>query len=689
MRTDRAPTGTESAMNQLPFRLCSALLLLGAGGGIASAADGLPGDNLVFNPGFELARWNAPAAWRLSEGDPGNTFEWIASGRAGDEVHSGDRSLRLNALRQPAPERSMEATTNPFRVPPHARVEASVWLKARDVVTQEGAGWYGLRATLTARSASGVKIEHRDLMNDQGSFSWKKIQGGMIVPEGTALMDLSIKMTTCTGTVWIDDADVRVVEELPAVDLEGIRNPVVIPRPWQSRLRGDPFPLRSVAIVNQRPDPRLRDAVDSFFSSIGIVHEFLTGHNVPPGRYATQLILGDSAHPALAREFYLRFPEATWADLEEQGYFLAVVPGAPQNLIYLGANSHVGRFYAVQTLKQLIRNRSVCVADILDKPTVACRGIPMGLQWFEQRHGEALRRLTQLKLNFVWAQGSFLDDCLSTDNWRRDFTLSQKVAFRQFIELYQKNFIDVWIAFGPRGKNPPLQYSSSADIDTIVRKMHVLYTLGLRNFGLRFDDLGNVGEDRLLVPEDVRAFNDDISAAQVYFIHEVYSRLKSLHPDIQFMVIPLDYSQTGNHRGLTRGGARLRQYRKLPADIGLYSVSYYDEDIRAATCLTGRPTVAVVSNFYSEGIEDRNEYAVPFVSFIDWQDAAIRSRIAGFTWLPKIPQREDAALISWCTTADFAWAPERYDPQRSFQRAAAQYLGVWDETPATIGAGLP
>jgi hypothetical protein len=175
----------------------------------------------------------------------------------------------------------------------------------------------------------------------------------------------------------------------------------------------------------------------------------------------------------------------------------------------------------------------------------------------------------------------------------------------------------------------------------------------------------------------------------VYFIYEVFSRLKSLHPDIKFMVVPLDYNQTGNHRGLTRGGTRLRQYRKLPIDIGIYSVSYYDEDILAATCLTGRPTVAVVSNFYSEGIEDRNEYAVPFVSFIGWQDPAIRSRIAGFTWLPKIPQREDAALISWRTAADFAWAPERYDPQRSFQLAAAQYLGVWDEAPATGGAGLP
>jgi len=672
-------------MNKLSFAIGTVALLVGVCAGAGSAADGRPGDNLVSNPGFEIRRWNAPAGWRLAEGAEGNTFDWIPNGQEGDEVHSGDRSLRLNAIRAPAPERSMDATTNPFRVPPHARVEASVWLKASEVAAPQDNSGYGLRVTLTARSGSGVRIEHRDLMSEQGSFSWKKIQGGMIVPEGTALMDLSIKLTTCTGTIWIDDADVRVVEELPVVNLDGIRNPVLIPHPWQSRIDGDKFELRSVSIVNQRPDPRLRDAVDSVFA--GVVHEFLTEDGLPPGRYATQLVLGDSAHPTLAREFYLRFPGNTWADLEEQGYFLAVVPGGDQNQIYLGANSHIGRFYAVQTLQQLIKGRSIYTADILDKPTVACRGIPMGLQWFEQRHGEALRRLTQLKLNFVWAQGSFLDDCLSTDNWRRDFTPYQKAAFRQFIELYRQNFIDVWIALGPRGKSPPLQYSSAGDIDTVVRKMDVLYALGVRHFGLRFDDLGNVGEDRLLVPQDINVFNDDIGAAQVYFISEVYSRLKYLHPDIQFMVVPMDYNQTGNHGGQTRGGLRLRQFRKLPSEIGIYAVSYYDEDILTATCLTGRPTVAVVSNFYSEGIEDRYEYAVPFLSFIGWQDSAIRSKIAGFTWLPKIPQREDAALISWRTMADFAWAPERYDPVRSFQLAAAQYLGVSDETSAVLGSG--
>ncbi len=661
-------------MRGISFTLGGALLLIGTGVGPHAAGARAAGENLISNPGFEERQGNTAADWRLAEGADGNRFDWVRSDGSDADVHSGERSLRMNAVRAPAAERSMDATSSPFRVPSDSRVEVSVWLKASEVVAPGGVNWYGLRVTLTARDAFGDKIEHRDILNERGSFGWKKIQGGMIVPAGTATMDLSIKMTTCTGTVWIDDAEVRMAEELPDVNLAGVPNPVLIPRPWQSRLNGDPVPLGRVSIVALREDPRVREAADSFFTSIGVLHEFAASNDPAPGRNTTRLILGNSLNSALAREFSARFPDFAWRDLEEQGYFLAVVAGERPTRIYLGANSPVGRFYALQTLKQLITNRCVYPAEILDKPTVACRGIPMGVQWFEQRNGEALRRLTQLKFNFVWVQGTFLDNYLDTDNWRLDFKDSQKKILQEFIELYRKNFIDVWIALGPRGKNPPVQHSSDEDINTAVRKMDVLYSLGLRNFGLRFDDLRNVGENRLLVRADIKVFHDDIGAAQVHFIREVYTRLLALHPDIKFMVVPMDYSQTGNHADGTSASLRLRQFQKLPPEIGLYAVSYYDEDVLAAVSLTGRPTVAVVSNFYAEGVENRSEYVIPYMNSIGWQNSAVRTKIAGFTWLPKIPQNEDAALISWRTTADFSWAPERYDPHRSFQCAAAKYL---------------
>ncbi len=644
------------------------------------------GQNLIANPGFEIGSGAMPASWQFAEGTQKNTFDWVRNDWATDGVHSGSRSLRMNSIRAAAAGQSMGIASNVFNVPPRSRVEASVWMKAGDVVNQGNADWYGLRVTLTVYDAKGGNIEHRDLIDEEGSFSWKKIQGGMIVPAGATAMDFSIKMTTSTGTVWVDDVEVRIVEEVPPVNLAGIRNPVLIPQPWHSTLGYDKFKLQDVAVVGLHGDARIREAIGSYFKSIGVAYAFFAEDDPEVAAYSTQLLLGDGESPVLDRELSARFPDYDWPDIEEQGYFLAVAKGPGQGHIYVGANSDIGRFYAMQTLKQLVVNKYLYVADILDKPTVGRRGIAMGLQWFDRRDGEALRRLTQLKSNFVWVQGSLLDDYLNTDNWRLNFTIPQKAVLKEFIELYQKNFIEVWIAIGPRGKDPPLQYSSDADIDTVVRKMDVLYGLGLRNFGLRFDDLANVGEDRLLVARDIDLFQNDIGAAQAYFINAVYSRLKALHPDIGFMVVPMDYNQIGNYGDKASTSLRLRQLYDLPADVGVYTVCYYDDDVLASTCLTGRRTVTVVSNYYAEGNGDLPEYVVAYVNFISWQNAAVRARIAGFTWLPATPQSEDIALISWHTAADFAWAPERYDPEQSFQRAAAKYLGVPEGPLAAGGA---
>jgi hypothetical protein len=673
-------------MNIIPFTVPRAIVLAVVfTGTLPVTAVSRAGQNLVANPGFELGSGPAPASWSLGEGAQGNTFDWLKGDWTSSDVHSGSRALRMNAIRAPAPEHSMGIVSNLFAVPARARVEASIWIKAADIVNGGDVDWYGLRVTLTAYSAAGGNIEHRDLLNEEGSFSWKKIQGGMIVPEGTATMDLSVKLTTSTGTVWIDDVEVTVAEELPAVNLTGLRNPVLIPHPWQANINYDKFELQSVAVIDPSGDPRVRAAFDSFLTGVGVTHAFLPESDPGVAGYATRLVLGDSAGPGLDNEFSLRFADYDWPDIEEQGYFLATTKGAAQNQIYIGANSPIGRFYALQTLKQLVRNKSVYVADILDKPTVSRRGIPMGLQWFDQRKGEALNRLTQLKFNLVWAQGSFLDDYLNTDNWRLDFTASQKTALKEFIDLYQKNFIEVWIGIGPRGKNPPLQYSSDSDIDTVVRKMDVLYTLGLRNHGLRFDDLVNTSEDKLLVLRDMQVFDNDIGAAQAYFINAVYSRLKALHPDINFMVVPMDYNQIGNFGDRSAASARLRQLYHLPSAIQILTVCYYDEDILATTCLTGRPQVMLESNFYTEGGGELPEYVVPYLDFVSWRNATVRARLGGFTWLPKMPQAEDAALVSWYTAADCAWAPERYDPNRAFQRAAARYLGVPDGVPVGDG----
>ena len=626
-------------------------------------------ENLILNGDFETGNGYLPSIWILNDAAEGNAFDWVTN-----DVHSGKHAVKMLSINPPAPGYSMDVTSNKFEVPPYSRVEACVWIKASNVVSSSNESWYKLRVTLTVYDLQGKNIEHRDLIAETGSFPWKQIKGGMIIPAEAKLMDLSIKMTSSTGTVWIDDAKVIIAQEVPAVSPNNVSMPVLIPHPWKASMSANNYELSDIAVIEEIPNAGIRNTVESFFESMELECEFLSANDPKIETYSSRLFLASDQDPLLKQKFSAKFPDCKWSDIGQQGYFLSVNQAGGVNYIYIGANTDAGRFYGVQTLKQLVADGRLYQADILDKPSISRRGIPIGLQWFDERKGNALKRLTELKFNFVWVQGSFLDDYLGTDNWRLDFTSEQIAILEEFITLYQNNFIDVWIAIGPRGKKNPLQYSSDNDINTIVEKMSVLYGLGLRRFGLHFDDLQNTGEDRLLTQQDIDYFNNDIGAAQVYFISEVYDRLKQLYPDIEFMIIPMDYSQSGNFGDLTPSSIRLRQLYDLPAEIEIFSTSNYSEDVLATTCMTGRPSMTAESNLYVEEEGPLPEYVIPFLSFIDWSCHVVRDRIKGFAWLPQNPQLEDKALVSWHTSADFAWAPERYDPNESFERAASLYL---------------
>jgi hypothetical protein len=654
-------------MNSKGTFVLGGILFISVLGGFfeAPSASGASG-NLIFNPGIEDGSGNTPDAWSMGIGATGNTFDWVS-----DDVHSGTRALKMVSTYPPSDGRSMEAYPNTIKIPAHSRVEVSLWMKANDVV-RGSVNWYQLRIILTAYDALGNRIKHQDILSEEGSFPWKKIQGGMIAPEGTDTMQLAIRLTSCTGTVWIDDVEVEIYQEVPAVDLSGVYWPVVLPQPWKSQPSQGTIALHNVAIIDQFEDERVRNAVASLFVDLGIAHEFVTEDDPALNDFSARFILGDSASSLLDNELSLRFPGHEWSDLEDEGYLLVVAEGEGQDSIYAGANSSAGRFYAVQTLRQLIVDNQVFLVDVLDKPTLRQRGITMGYHWFKDRLGLSLERMSEMKFNYVWLQGSALNFAFWTDNWRQELTDSQKVILRQFIERYRQNFIDVWIGISPRGKSMPLQHSSDEDINAVVRKMDTLYGLGLRHFGLQFDDLYHIGEGTLLVQEDIDIFNDDIASAHVYFIREVHRRLTDLHPDIAFNVIPLDYVRTGNMGD--RAEANLRQYQELSPEIQVSFSNYYDEDVVSGTSLTGRPRLTLKSNFFTSGYTNLPEYIVPHASFMSWTDPSITSAINGTTWMMPLLHDEDRALVSWRTSSDYAWAPERYDPNTSFQLAAARYL---------------
>ncbi len=609
----------------------------------------------IFTEDFESQN----TSWNFGARQPGNSVEIVS-----DQARSGSQSARLSAVDAEEAGHAVGLQSPAFEVRPWSRVEASVWIMAEDVVSRGvvKGDWYKLRVNLSAFDKNEKRIRSRDIASVTGSFPWKRIQGGFVAPARTASMRLQVLLTTATGTVWVDDAEIRVVQEIAASQPPFADEPAIIPNPWKMKLTGERLPIGRVSVMN---DPGHAGIFDHTGSAIRSRRVELA----KPGQGQTGLYIGNASVPELDRRLRDAFPDHTWADLGSQGYFVSVQPSGQHAEIYVGANTPQGQFYGLQTLKQLIHDGTVYEGDILDRPTLEHRGIVMGIHFFDQRGHTPLQRLTDLKFNTVWNQGSFLDGAF-LEGWRRSLSGEQKGTLRKYLDLYTSNFIDVWIAMRPTGKNPPISYSSEKDIDAVVDKFGDLYDLGFRNFALSFDDLENINENILLTDQDKSVFGNDFAAAQKHFVESVFRQLNERYPGSNFNFLPMKYANPGNLG--TQGQAYLSSFKSLPHEVGITTVSEFDADIEAVADLTNRPNT-LWSNYYAEGYNKAPDLVVPFYDGISWEDPKIRDQIDRFLWLPMVPYDEARSLIPWRTAAEFAWRPEDYDPDSAFARALAVY----------------
>jgi len=443
------------------------------------------------------------------------------------------------------------------------------------------------------------------------------------------------------------------------------RTPVIFPHPWQIKYSNDSLDVKKFAVKNIGSQERLKAAIEDFAKTMEIPCTFLNGDRQVSSD-STLIVLDNGSDPAIKGIIGKEFPDIKINELGEQGYFLAITGNDKPGTIYISANTEQGRFYGLQTLKQLMNHKkgTLQLAVVADKPTISIRGIPMGSQWFEKRE-EAVKRLSSLKCNHIHNpdMGWALNYKLGTNGWRKPFTNDEKIILKNYLKLCKDNFIDVTLSFGPRG-TPPLQYSSDNDINLIVGKMSDLHKLGFRDFCINFDDLQNTEEHGLIVPEDIKRFDNDFGKAHYYFVMTIYERLKKLHPDATLKMLPLYY---GGFLSVKESGVRyLHTIGKLPKEIGFVTCPYSDEEVRRVTELTGRAPF-IWDNYYANW-GDHGKLPV-FTSPLIRSNNLNSQNIKGYIFIPSLPKWEDIILLSWLTSTDFMWSPERYTPDESFKNA--------------------
>ncbi|HAH87535.1 MAG TPA: hypothetical protein DCL60_09225, partial [Armatimonadetes bacterium] len=380
----------------------------------------------------------------------------------------------------------------------------------------------------------GARLKYWDIISTEGTFEWKKFERKIVIPEGAKTISLQVRLVACTGTAWVDDVELKLVSLPPnhgaimqqAKTVDGL---VVFPHPWKLQDSKKKIELAELSLSIPEKDSNFKDALFTWLDAEGISYH-LASLDEEKAATGGLLFASDSSSKAISDRLSLAYHGANLKDLGDQGYFLSVASKDGKPSIFIGANTEQGRFYALQSLKQLLSRKDgrslIAETNILDKPAFSRRGIAMGPWWFNKKD-IAIERLVNLKCNYVW------QPLPSKNTWRQPLAETQKKALSEYVEACRKNFITPAVSVAPRG-TPPVQYSSDADINLMLDKLSDLYNVGYRDFGINFDDLQNIEQERLVVPADIKKFDNNIGKAHVCFVNEVYKRFRENHPDINF-----------------------------------------------------------------------------------------------------------------------------------------------------------
>jgi hypothetical protein len=567
--------------------------------------------------------------------------------------------------------------TNEFRSPPfRSTVKISAWLKADNVKKGKGS-YHKLRLTVYAMDENKGILAHKEIACIDGSFDWREFSGEMIIPQGTDLLKIGCWLTNATGTVWVDDVRVVVTKLPPSAKdmLSGdfnIETPVIMPCPWKFKKEKKEIEFSGINYNPANWDGRLKKTVEKYLGA-------------PVNNEKAELLLSkklsDESRAILQKEF----PDLSLESLGDEGYFLLTSGNGGKLKIYLIANTDKGLFYAFQSLKQALSKKNdafICpLIQIADKPTLSLRGAVIGLWLRQHMEMEAIRRCGELKLNLAYIGGTTLNNKLGGNpkfgtNWRKPFSEGEQKILKNVVVECRNNFVTPAVTFSPRG-NPANCYSSDDDIKIIVDKMILLYKIGVRSFGLNFDDMSNSGSEGLGDERD-RAKFKNAGEAHFYFASKIYGAFKEkVGGDFEFFFLPMAYGRFKNMNDKDRG--YLKTVSVLPERVSFITCASGEDAIEHGySDFVGRRHIIWDNFFCGWGrIGGAPAFIPPFEGDLRLSD----KNMAGYLFLPQMKRYEDAALISWMTVADYMWSPERYNYQDSFKRAVLKALGDKSNIP--------
>lgn len=331
-----------------------------------------------------------------------------------------------------------------------------------------------------------------------------------------------------------------------------------------------------------------------------------------------------------------------------EGYYLKV---AADGIVVAGADD-AGTYYGVQTLLQILAQPEVRSVEIKDYPACAQRGVIEGFYgnpWSDADRKSQFDFYGKNKLN-IYVYGP-KDDPYHRTKWRENYPDDKAAIIRSLAESAKKNHVDfVWsIHTGGSISN------SEADFKAVVNKLEHVYSLGVRNFSIFFDDFG--------------AADANLQVAECNYVWDNFI-LK--HDDLhKLSMCPTKYNAAyaGNNNadGYLRGlGNGLRKGIEVMWTGAGVADMINQRDLDFFKTATNGLDPFIWLNY------PVNDYCIGHMLMgkfygNDQGDNAFGAKMTAFTSNPM--EYAEASKVALYGVADYAWNMKDYNPEANWERA--------------------
>lgn len=214
----------------------------------------------------------------------------------------------------------------------------------------------------------------------------------------------------------------------------------------------------------------------------------------------------------------------------EQGYVLVSDNDANEKgTIVITGHDQDGVYNGVLTLGQMLDQKTedgrIAEAVISDYPDILLRGAIegfYGIPWTFENRKAIISDTAKFKMNtYIYAPK---DDPYHKDQWKVLYPDEEAGHIRELVEEARSNNMEfIWCVHPGNG----FDYTTDTDFNALIAKLEQLYSLGVRQFGISYDDLGGNNEGR----------------EQASLINRVSAYMKSEHSDVKnFLTVAKRYT---------------------------------------------------------------------------------------------------------------------------------------------------